>query len=626
MTILRMGVLGICGDSPRWRLLLSVLAMAGSVSAESLSFLGETDKDPLTYVCGETIVFTFTLVDRQAKNAPVKSRRVAWTRAGDDGCEEHGTAVSDGPVTVCTKLDRPGFVHVVIRAVDADGKTVKGSDKYDTSAGADVWRIPATPPPADFNAFWDRELARMRSVPMNPLLVERDAKDPALALYEFAVNTIPGEGPATGLVAWPKNAAPGSLPVHVNVPGYGYGVVPVSNAAVKKGAIEMCITRHGEDPLASGDYHENLWTNVLQGYGWRNNNTRTGNDMFRMVMRDVRAVQFVKTLSQWDGTTLTVSGPSMGGYRSIALAALDPAVTRCTPSYTWMCDLSGSKLHGRLGGWLPGWTDELAYVDGVNLASRVTCPVDMCFGLADYVCPPSGQMVMIRNLRGPVAYRVTHGVGHGHGWGVNHSEYRYSKSAVVPGADGRSVWGGSLKGPRQAATGRFRLTQIGSDRWIVDPEGCPYRNLSEKVAADPAAPARPTPYVYVVRAESKRLGKDARAMRDPHDEAFKICLEWDLAGKRGIMHDPWCLGLLVDADVDFEAQSEALVRDYFAGTREGVKRLDQDLLYLGCRFKRMPPAWVEKLAREQADILCGDGCFVYPDTLHLPSPVTVSGD
>jgi len=605
-----------------WRALLCAGAFASTVSAraESLSFSYEPDRNPLEYACGETISFSFTLVDRSAKNAPVKGRPVAWTLHCDDGREEHGTVVSDPTVVVRTKLDKPGFVHVVVEAVDAAGKRMAGSDKYDTSAGADIWKIPASPLPPDFNAFWDRELERMRSVTMKPVLSERDAKDPDVALYEFSVNTIPGEGPATGLVAWPKNAASNVLPIHIDVPGYGYGIVNVRNEAVKKGSIEMLITRHGEDPLGPKDYHENLWTNVLQGYGWRNVNTRTGNDMFKMVMRDVRAAAFAKTLPQWDGKTMTVSGPSMGGYRSIALAALDPAVSKCNPVYPWMCDLSGAPLQGRLGGWLPRWTDEMAYVDGANLASRVTCPLDMCFGLADYVCPPSGLIVMIRNLKGPVSVRAQSGVGHGCGWGVKHPDFKFTRPAVVPGADGRSRWGGSLKGPRQKSTGRFRIEKIAGADWIVDPDGWPFRNLSEKVVADPAAPARPTPYVYVVNAESKKLGKDARAMRDPADESFRPCIEWDLAGKRGIMHDPWCLGFLVDGDVDFASQPESRVRDYFAGTREGVKRLDENLLYLGCRFKTPQPAWVLKIAREHVDVLCGDGCFVDPNTLHLFSP------
>ena len=214
---------------------------------ESLSFHGTTDKDPIAYACGEEMVFTVTLVDRNAKNAPVAGRRIAWTLDGDDGSH-----------------------------------------------------------------------------------------------------------------------------------------------------------RAGEDPLADGAYHENMWTNVMQGYCWRNNGAKTANEPYLMVMRDVRAVAFAKTLPQWDGRTLKVGGGSMGGYRSIALAALDPDVSHCSPSFAWLCDLAGRPVLGRIGGWFPLWTPELAYVDGVNFAMRVKCPVDMMFGLADYVCPPSGQMVLYRNLRGPV--------------------------------------------------------------------------------------------------------------------------------------------------------------------------------------------------------------------------------
>ena len=50
---------------------------------ESLSFHGTTDKDPIAYACGEEMVFTVTLVDRNAKNAPVAGRRFAWTLDGD---------------------------------------------------------------------------------------------------------------------------------------------------------------------------------------------------------------------------------------------------------------------------------------------------------------------------------------------------------------------------------------------------------------------------------------------------------------------------------------------------------------------------------------------------------------
>ena len=116
---------------------------------ESLSFHGTTDKDPIAYACGEEMVFTVTLVDRNAKNAPVAGRRIAWTLDGDDGSHRAGNATSDRPLVVKAKQDTPGFVHLVVRAIDEEGRQVPGADIFDSSAGADVMRIPAKLPPKE---------------------------------------------------------------------------------------------------------------------------------------------------------------------------------------------------------------------------------------------------------------------------------------------------------------------------------------------------------------------------------------------------------------------------------------------------------------------------------------------
>ena len=637
---------------------LALAASLAAAAAESLSFSGATDRDPLSYSCGDEMVFTVTLVDRNAKNAPVPGRRIAWTLEGDDGSRRAGEATSDQPLVVKAKLDKPGFAHLVVRAIDEEGRQVPGSDVFDSSAAADAERIPAKPAPDDFNAFWDLELARLKSVPMQPVLAPVAAKDTNVVVNAFSINLIPSVGPATGLVAWPRAATAKSLPIRVDVPGYGYGRGRIDEKSVLRdgGAIRLHITRYGEDPLADSAYHENLWTNVMQGYCWRNTGAKTANEPFLMVLRDVRAVAFAKTLPQWDGRTLTVGGGSMGGYRSIALAALDPDVSHCSPDFAWLCDLAGSPIQGRIGGWFPLWTPELAYVDGVNLAMRVTCPVDINFGLADYVCPPSGQMILFRNLRGPVKMRYSQCVGHGCGYGVDHPSWTRRRDARTDDAAGVDQWGGQLGGPQLSATGRFRVERRDGSWWIVDPGGRLFRDLASSARPDPAAPARPTPFVAYVNAESRQLWKAPRAMRDPFDSTFGLCVTWDFAGRRPLPHNPWCLGLVVDRDVDFGATHQELARrallapddqpakrallkrlvadgigydaakgpdqlsdqvlcglsdyllgEYFSRTRNSVENVAGDALYLGCRFASPPPKWVVAAAKGKVDILCGDG-------------------
>ena len=406
------------------------------LSAEDLSFRGQTDKDPLLYKLGEEIVFRVTLVDKAKKSAPVKGRKLVWERTGDDGKKEKGEALSDEPLVVKTKIDIPGFVRVIVNVLDEKGQKVPGAfAQFDGNAGADVMNIEPSPRPANFDEVWDTAIAKMKSVPMKVRLERVSSPDPAVVMSEFSVNLVPGEGPATGCVAWPAAAADGTLPIKVETPGYGYGRTYISkdNVLRKGGSIVLAITRYGEDPLGSEEYHMNLWTNVCFAFCWHNMTSTNANDQFKMVMRDLRALQFAKTLPQWDGKRIYVGGGSMGGYRSMGLAAFDKDVTSCSAHYSWMTDLAGYTKYKRLEGWLPRWTVELDYIDAVHFAPRITCPVDMLIGLSDYVCPPSGQMILYRLFRGPVTLKALQNAGHGIYYGVTCPTTSYKRGACDTG-------------------------------------------------------------------------------------------------------------------------------------------------------------------------------------------------
>ena len=103
----------------------------------------------------------------------------------------------------------------------------------------------------------------------------------------------------------------------------------------------------------------------------------------------------------------------MGAAQSIAAAALNPKVTRCTAFIPWVADLAGKAKFKRLGGWAPEYTETLRYFDTANLASRVKCPAEITIGLGDYICPPSGQMILFRNLGGKKTLKIRQNMGHG---------------------------------------------------------------------------------------------------------------------------------------------------------------------------------------------------------------------
>ena len=94
--------------------------------AESLYFDGKTDKNPVLYQVGEPMVFTVTLRDKDAENEIAKGHRITWTRLGDDGRTEKGNAVSDQPLIITTKSEKPGFVWIKVNILDENGNPRKG--------------------------------------------------------------------------------------------------------------------------------------------------------------------------------------------------------------------------------------------------------------------------------------------------------------------------------------------------------------------------------------------------------------------------------------------------------------------------------------------------------------------
>lgn len=416
-------------------------AVAGAAGQPTLSFKGYTNKCPLLYSCGEEMRFYVTLVDTADGNKPVKGRKLVWTRRGDDGVTTSGEATSDEPLEIKTKIDKPGFVRLTVNVLDENGKKVRDEKAnrdvcWDGGAGADVNRIETWPIPGDFAAFWDCQIAALGEMPCTATLTELESRSDKVSFAKFLI-PMPGEAmPAQGLVARPNDAKPGTLPIDVAVTGYGFGktVFDERLALAGAGRILISITRQGEDPWREPEYYENIRTNVCKNYCFRNTDKRPEDtDHFKMLMRDALALRWAKTLPQWNGKDLKTHGGSMGGYQAIGLAALDPQVSEVDAEVPWSADFAGANKFKRMGGWLPGWTESLDYLALASLATRVTCPVKMRIGLGDYVCPPSGEMLLFNALKGKKTLVANQNRGHGGAYGPDAPCYSFeNKIAVLP--------------------------------------------------------------------------------------------------------------------------------------------------------------------------------------------------
>ena len=436
---------------------LGALTLLGmfSVSAENLSFIGDTDKNPLSYKLNETITFTVKLVDKDANNAAVAGRELRWTLSHDDKTlDKSGTATSDNPLVVTTAMSQPGFARLVVEVKDG-GAWLNGTTQvFDGGAGADVLNIQEWPEPADFRSFWTNATNTLYTTAYTPVCTNFVPAGAAAGVkyYLFELPTLPGLLPATGILAKPEGADPASCGVIATFNGYGFGATALPNAAtVLKGNIVINVARHGEYPVhPDASYYTDLQSGPMKSFCFRNlDGTVQETDQYGMLLRDLRALQFAKSQPEWDHETVEVSGGSMGGYQSLAMAGLDADVTKCTVSIPWHVDLSSGVKFGRMTGWRPDWTANMDYVDAKNFAKLIRCPVTFTAGLGDYVCPPSGEVLLWKNLPEPKKVTWTQNSSHPGNRGPVCAQYVWQapepEPEILPGRTLNWVGGGANK-------------------------------------------------------------------------------------------------------------------------------------------------------------------------------------
>ena len=180
---------------------------------------------------------------------------------------------------------------------------------------------------------------------------------------------------------------------------------------------------HGYELEREPEYYDEFFRSICSGgrtFGFdEKQNADPENCYFSgYTYRIMRALEWLKTLPEWNGKDLIVSGGSMGGLQSIWAAGLDSDVTQAFPRIPWCCDIGGRDTLKRIiDPWYIHETPALRYYDPVNLAKRISkkCRVEIPrAGLGDYCCPPSGVSVLFNNIPGPKKINWVQGSTHGY--------------------------------------------------------------------------------------------------------------------------------------------------------------------------------------------------------------------
>lgn len=394
--------------------------LAAMLLAANYSIFGTTDKNPLEYKPGEEMTFSLQVLE---DGKPVDGVNVKWTRTGDDGEKAEGEGVSsaNAPILVKTSLKVPGFVYILAVAVDENGAALKREPEpqycknveFYGGAGVLLDKIQGAPEPADFDAFWEKQKARLAEVPMDVELVPCDSGDAGVLCWDVKVKCV-GK-PVSGYLCIPKDAAEKSLPARVSYIGYGFSSAykPVGEG---KNAIAFNINAHGYLNSQPQEYYDELSRTTLRSYGFHDDENKDPETAYfnGMILRVIRSLQFVKSRPEWNGKDIIVTGGSQGGFQCISAAGLDPDVTECRANVAWCLDLSGATVFHRLNGWRPNWQESLGYYDPCNHAKRFHGKMFLSAGLGDYVCPPSGQMVLYNNLTCEKELIFNQGCTHGY--------------------------------------------------------------------------------------------------------------------------------------------------------------------------------------------------------------------
>ncbi len=305
-----------------------------------------------------------------------------------------------GPATIDATVNEPAMLYLSVSPVAAPKeRSVAGA------AIAPEQLQPAVLRPADFDAFWAAKLKALAVVPADPVVTPGESGREGVEYATFRLNNL-GGAHVYGQLA--KPARPGRFPALVIFQWAG-GPYPLQKAWVVDRAAEGWLALNVEPHDVPGDLPPAFYAalpQMIKNYTTIYNDDRDRCYFLPMYLGDCRALEYLKTRPDWDGTTLVVTGTSMGGQQSLCMAGLDPQVTGLVVNEPAGCD-ANAVLHGRSASY-PNWDASkprvmatALYFDPVNFASRIKARCMVAIGFVDQTAAPAGIWTAFNQIPGP---------------------------------------------------------------------------------------------------------------------------------------------------------------------------------------------------------------------------------
>lgn len=415
---------------------LAVLACVASLVSSAAKIEVSQDHADALYRVGEEA--SFSVAVRDDSGALLKSGEAKWTldNFGTVKLSAGSANLADGnPFIIRGKMEEEGFLRLRVSA--ASNSVVWG-------VGYDVEKIRQSEPcPADFDAYWASEKARLdREVPLDPkMTLDERHSTTVYNCYRVSFATFNGKR-VYGFLAVPKDASAAPFRVRVSVPGAGPGATYTRTVP---GEIALVMNVHTFEPEA---------TYEAQGVTMKRQNVALAERFglpdkgaycslagiaesreeyfYHDVMLGIdRAVDWVCARPDVDLANVSYSGSSQGGGFGLFLTYLNSHFTK---AFVAVCAITGhyGYRQNRMNGW-PRLIDgqpsakraiaerNAAYFDGVNFAARVRTPIRFLVSFADMTCPPA-NVYAAYNVCPSSDKAIVNAIGSGHSWFAWHAK------------------------------------------------------------------------------------------------------------------------------------------------------------------------------------------------------------
>ena len=270
------------------------------------------------------------------------------------------------------------------------------------------------PRPADFDEYWDKGLAEMRSLDAKVELIPHELCAGFVECFELYFTGVGGARVHAKYLR-PKGVKephPAVLMFH----GYSGSSGDWSDKLnyVAQGFSVAALDCRGQGGLSED--RGGVSGNTLRGHVIRGLGDAPKKLLFRQIFLDTAQLAgIVMGMPEVEEKRVAATGGSQGGGLTLACAALEPRIARAATTYPFLCDYQRVwemeltetayeelSMYFRLFDPRHEREEEvftkLGYIDCQHLAPRIRGEVLMVTGLMDMICPPSTQFAAYNKI------------------------------------------------------------------------------------------------------------------------------------------------------------------------------------------------------------------------------------